>query len=155
MPPVSRQVICLALLSLFRVAQGCLTLLLPSAGLPSPSRPLGHTSTHPLHCLLNVSRPLACLDCAGYRALPVPVQVFKAPGPLWLRRLTAISACAQAFQALGTTLEEHVHVQRVQEAAYRVFFAEDCSSLDLLYDETAMATQLEAIEPGAGARDML
>ena len=57
----------------------------------------------------------------------------------------------QAFQALGTTLEEHVQVQQVQEAAYRVFFAEDCSSLDLLYDEAAMATQLEAIEPGAGA----
>ena len=66
-------------------------------------------------------------------------------------RLIILFGYVQAFQALGTTLEEHVHIQQVQEAAYRVFFAEDCSSLDLLYDETAMATQLDTIEPGAGA----
>ncbi|KAK9823667.1 hypothetical protein WJX72_004529 [[Myrmecia] bisecta] len=57
----------------------------------------------------------------------------------------------EAFAALGSALEEHVDVQRVQPAAYRVFFG-DNSRLDLLYDVQAMMQQLEAFEAGAGAK---
>ena len=56
----------------------------------------------------------------------------------------------QAFQALGSSLEEHVTIKRVEPAAYRVWFG-DGTHLDLLNDHDAMAEQLEGVEPGAGA----
>ena len=47
-------------------------------------------------------------------------------------------------------MEDHgIALARVEPAAYRVWFG-DGSRLDLLNDETAMAAQLEAEEPGAG-----
>lgn len=59
----------------------------------------------------------------------------------------------EAFQALGSTLEEHAEVRRVAPAAYRVFFEGQpaASSLDLLNDPAQMAAQLEGVERGAGA----
>lgn len=60
----------------------------------------------------------------------------------------------QAFEALGSSLEEHVTIQQVDPAAYRVFFG-DGSSLDLLNDHAAMAQQLEEVEPGAGVALLL
>ena len=55
----------------------------------------------------------------------------------------------QAFQSLGSCLGDHVEVQRVEPAAYRVVFG-DSSHLDLLYDVQQMMTQLEGVEKGAG-----
>jgi phytoene desaturase (3,4-didehydrolycopene-forming) len=73
-----------------------------------------------------------------------------------------------SFAALGTTLQQHVDVRKIQPAAYRVHFApataaaegkqqkqgaaagRRASSLDLLYDVEAMADQLEQVEAGAG-----
>ncbi|KAI8467039.1 MAG: hypothetical protein J3K34DRAFT_387134 [Monoraphidium minutum] len=49
------------------------------------------------------------------------------------------------YSKLGTALEDHVDVRRVEPAAYRGF-----TRLDLLYDVQRMAQQLEAEEPGAG-----
>jgi len=56
----------------------------------------------------------------------------------------------EAFAALGARMEDHVTVARVEPTAMRVHFAEDWSTLDLLYDAEAMRRQLEAVEPGAG-----
>ncbi|GAQ81597.1 phytoene dehydrogenase [Klebsormidium nitens] len=59
-----------------------------------------------------------------------------------------------AFRSMGTQLEDHVQLRRVEPAAYRVFFHDDAAGpswLDLLYDVQAMAAQLEAVEPGAAA----
>lgn len=57
----------------------------------------------------------------------------------------------EAFEALGSPLDTSLQLQRVAPAAYRVFFPDTPSfRLDLLNDESAMATQLEALEPGAG-----
>lgn len=55
----------------------------------------------------------------------------------------------EAFAALGSPIESHVEMKKIERAAYRVFFG-DASSVDLLYDESAMADQLEEIETGAG-----
>lgn len=55
----------------------------------------------------------------------------------------------QAFRALGTSLEQHVEIRRVEPAAYRVWFG-DGSHLDLLNNHDAMAQQLEGVEAGAG-----
>ncbi|GAB4816450.1 hypothetical protein N2152v2_003496 [Parachlorella kessleri] len=55
----------------------------------------------------------------------------------------------EAFQALGSRLEEHVTIKRVEPAAYRVWFG-DGTHLDLLNDHDAMAEQLERVERGAG-----
>jgi len=58
------------------------------------------------------------------------------------------------FASLGSPLEQHVEVKRVEPAAYRVWFEggqqQPPSSLDLLYDVPAMITQLERVEAGAG-----
>ena len=56
----------------------------------------------------------------------------------------------QAFEALGSTLEEHVQLLRVEPAAYRVFFAANGGWLDLLSDVPRMMAQLEGVESGAG-----
>lgn len=56
----------------------------------------------------------------------------------------------EAFEGLGSRLEEHVEIRRVGPQAYRVWFG-DNTHLDLLNDHDAMAAQLEAVEPGAGA----
>merc|ERR1719362_1233316 len=58
----------------------------------------------------------------------------------------------EAFAALGARLEDHVKLARVEPTAMRVHFAEDSSSLDLMYDAEAMRRQLEQVEPGAGQR---
>ena len=50
---------------------------------------------------------------------------------------------------MGSTLEEHVAIRKVEPAAYRVFFG-DGTQLDLLNDMGAMARQLERVERGAG-----
>lgn len=47
-------------------------------------------------------------------------------------------------------MEDHVQIQRVEPAAYRVFY-EGGAHLDLLYDVPGMMEQLEGIEIGAGA----
>jgi phytoene dehydrogenase-like protein len=60
-----------------------------------------------------------------------------------------ISPVLQAFEALGTQIEEHVELVQVGPAAYRVHF-EGGSHLDLLNDVSDMQRQLEAEEPGAG-----
>lgn len=63
-----------------------------------------------------------------------------------------------SFAALGTTLQQHVDVRKIQPAAYRVHFAPSGAaaggSLDLLYDVQAMADQLEEVEAGAGEPDV-
>jgi len=56
----------------------------------------------------------------------------------------------EAFAALGARLEDHVQLRRVEPTAMRVHFAEDSTSMDLLYDSEAMRRQLEEEEPGAG-----
>lgn len=60
---------------------------------------------------------------------------------------------AETFEALGTTMEAALDVRRVGPAAYRVFFpgSGPAFRIDLLNDPQAMADQLEALEPGAGA----
>ena len=51
---------------------------------------------------------------------------------------------------MGTSLEEQgIRLQRVEPAAYRVWFGGGGGSLDLLVDQAAMEAQLEAVEPGA------
>lgn len=55
----------------------------------------------------------------------------------------------EAFEALGSRLEDHVTIRRVDPAAYRVWFG-DNTHLDLLNSHEAMAAQLEAEEPGSG-----
>jgi phytoene dehydrogenase-like protein len=58
-------------------------------------------------------------------------------------------AYRDAFEALGTTLEEHVTLRRV-DPAYRVFFGDD-THVDLSYDVQHVMQQLETFEQGAGA----
>lgn len=61
-----------------------------------------------------------------------------------------VSRYREAFEALGTSLEEQgIAIDRVGPAAYRVWFG-DGTHLDLLNDEAAMVRQLEGVEPGAG-----
>jgi len=55
----------------------------------------------------------------------------------------------QAFEALGSRIEDHVELVQVDPAAYRVHF-ENGGHLDLLNDVDAMQRQMEAVEPGAG-----
>eukprot|EP01023_Acetabularia_acetabulum_P048604 TRINITY_DN5143_c0_g2_i7.p1 TRINITY_DN5143_c0_g2~~TRINITY_DN5143_c0_g2_i7.p1 ORF type:complete len:201 (-),score=39.13 TRINITY_DN5143_c0_g2_i7:121-723(-) len=57
----------------------------------------------------------------------------------------------QTFELLGSKMEDHVKLQRVEPAAYRAFFG-DGTHLELLYDINNMMEQLDAVEPGAGAR---
>ena len=58
----------------------------------------------------------------------------------------------EAFEALGTPLASVLTLQRIDPAAYRVFFpASPSFRIDLLNDETAMAAQLESLETGAGS----
>ena len=57
----------------------------------------------------------------------------------------------ETFEALGTSLEAAVSLQRVDPIAYRVFFPESPSySIDLLYNVEKMSEQLECLEKGAG-----
>jgi phytoene dehydrogenase-like protein len=82
----------------------------------------------------------------------------------------------KTFEWLGSRLEDHVQLQKIEPAAYRVFFADGYSShsndsssssfessstgsssssssgsyLDLLYDVNAMVQQLEQLQQGAG-----
>lgn len=56
----------------------------------------------------------------------------------------------EAFAALGAVMEDHVQLARVEPTAMRVHYAEDATTLDLLYDAEAMRRQLEEVEPGAG-----
>lgn len=61
----------------------------------------------------------------------------------------------QAFAALGANIADHVELRRVEPAAYRVFFGGGGgggSHVDMLNDASAFAEQLDAIEPGAGAK---
>ena len=67
----------------------------------------------------------------------------------WQHSIAILSTAPQAFEALGTRIEEHVELVQVGPAAYRVHF-EGAGHLDLLNDVGAMRRQLEAAEPGAG-----
>lgn len=63
----------------------------------------------------------------------------------------------QAFEALGSQLDDSVQLQQVGPAAYRVHCEGTAagapwSHLDLLNDESAMSAQLEAEEAGAGSQ---
>lgn len=55
----------------------------------------------------------------------------------------------QAFEALGSRIEDHVELVQIDPAAYRVHF-ENGGHLDLLNNVDAMQRQMEAVEPGAG-----
>lgn len=55
----------------------------------------------------------------------------------------------EALTAMGVDMHEVLPIERVDPAAYRVFFG-DNSHLDILNDMTAMQDQLEAVESGAG-----
>eukprot|EP01025_Chloroclados_australasicus_P000742 TRINITY_DN10281_c1_g1_i1.p1 TRINITY_DN10281_c1_g1~~TRINITY_DN10281_c1_g1_i1.p1 ORF type:complete len:560 (-),score=57.27 TRINITY_DN10281_c1_g1_i1:380-1957(-) len=57
----------------------------------------------------------------------------------------------ETFELLGTKMEDHVELQRIEPAAYRAFFG-DGSHLELLYDINNMMVQLDNVEPGAGAK---
>jgi phytoene desaturase len=54
---------------------------------------------------------------------------------------------AETYTALGTHLEDHLDLRRI-DPTYRVWF-EDGSSLDLTADQAALRAQMEAIEPGS------
>jgi phytoene desaturase (3,4-didehydrolycopene-forming) len=64
------------------------------------------------------------------------------------------------FAYLGSSLEDHVQLARVEPAAYRVWFGDGYGAagkdspqgctLDLLYDVQQMVQQLEQVEAGAG-----
>mmetsp|Transcript_23496 Transcript_23496/g.50123 ORF Transcript_23496/g.50123 Transcript_23496/m.50123 type:complete len:536 (+) Transcript_23496:368-1975(+) len=56
----------------------------------------------------------------------------------------------EAFAAIDEKLEDYLDLVRVEPTLMRVHFAEDWSSLDLLYDMEAMRRQLEDVEVGAG-----
>lgn len=56
----------------------------------------------------------------------------------------------KTFEALGSSLSDHVDIRRVEPAAYRVFFG-DNTHLDMLYDVGKMMTQLEGVEAGGAA----
>lgn len=78
------------------------------------------------------------------------------PDPMPAHQLL-LSPPLQAFRLLGSSLQSHVEVVRVEPAPYRVFFEEGfCergqrgSYLDLLYDVQDMQAQLEEVEKGAG-----
>ena len=64
-------------------------------------------------------------------------------------QLPLLRGLLQAFEALGTQIEEHVELVQVGPAAYRVHF-EGGSHLDLLNEVGDMQRQLDAAEPGAG-----
>ncbi|KAG7669378.1 hypothetical protein Ndes2526B_g05695 [Nannochloris sp. 'desiccata'] len=58
----------------------------------------------------------------------------------------------ETFKALGTPMASVVDIRRIEPAAYRVFFPSSPGySIDLLNNPDDMATQLEELEPGAGA----
>jgi phytoene dehydrogenase-like protein len=66
---------------------------------------------------------------------------------------------ASTFEWLGSSLDQHVQLARVEPAAYRVWFPDSsraahggCFTLDLLYDAQAMVAQLEAVQAGAGTQ---
>lgn len=89
----------------------------------------------------------------GLTLLAARQQLLQSPARLQVRSADVLTLCIgivrQAFEALGTRIEDHVQLVQVGPAAYRVHF-EGGGALDLLNDVGDMQRQLESVEAGAG-----